>query len=116
MHPLSDDQFLREIERIGGTPKEVLETPALMEIFLPILRADFELIETFEFPGKGRLDCGLTVFGGSADAHVDPAKLDQWKRYTGGDFRAQILSGDHFFPWASLPGVANQIQQDLSIA
>lgn len=113
MHPLSDDQFLREIERIGGTPKEVFATPELVQVFLPILRADFELIETFEFISKGPLDCGLTILGGSQDPHVEPARLDEWRRYTTGDFRAQVCSGDHFFPWSSLPMVAKQIQQDL---
>ncbi|MEH7753270.1 thioesterase domain-containing protein, partial [Bacillus toyonensis] len=44
---LPNEQFKREVIAMGGTPSGVLQSEELMEIFLPILRADFKIVETY---------------------------------------------------------------------
>src|SRR6185437_8848497 len=49
---LPDTELRQELLRLNGTPKEVLEHPELMELMLPLLRADFSVVETYEYrPG-----------------------------------------------------------------
>lgn len=47
IHALPDEAFIKEIKRFKCTPNEILENQELLEIFLPMLRADFELDETY---------------------------------------------------------------------
>ncbi len=47
IHTLPEAEFMEELRCLNGTPKEVLEQPELMELMLPILRADFALCETY---------------------------------------------------------------------
>ncbi|HEY1011568.1 MAG TPA: thioesterase domain-containing protein, partial [Herpetosiphonaceae bacterium] len=101
IHQLPDDLFAEAIRRLGGTPDEVLAHPELLELFLPVLRADFALLETYDppAPGSGRapLACPLTVFGGEDDEVASPAQLAHWRAGAGGPFRLKLYPGGHFF-------------------
>jgi Thioesterase domain len=46
---LPHDQFLEELRRIDGTPAEVLEHAEMIELLITLLRADFQLIQTYEY-------------------------------------------------------------------
>ena len=49
IHVLPEREFLASIKKLGGTPEEVLKNEELMELFLPTLRADFTLLETYKY-------------------------------------------------------------------
>ena len=52
IHQLSDREIVAELDRLGGTPREVIEHPELLTLLLPTLRADFELAERYVYtPG-----------------------------------------------------------------
>jgi medium-chain acyl-[acyl-carrier-protein] hydrolase len=97
IHTLPQAEFIQEIQRLNGTPIEVLHNAELMELVLPTLRADFELIETYQYYPAPRLSCPIAVFGGSDDPKVQFDDLKAWQDQTIADFLVQILSGDHFF-------------------
>src|SRR5689334_12399770 len=94
---LPDAELGQELLRLNGTPKEVLEHPELMELMLPLLRADFSVVETYDYRPGVPLDCPLTVFGGLRDAEVSREQLDAWREQTTGEFALRMLPGDHFF-------------------
>ncbi len=94
---LPDEEFLAEISQLNGTPREVLEHPELMKLLMPLLRADFELIQTYKYSPRPPLNCPLTVVGGSEDDEITDDKLAAWRQHTTGEFSLQILPGDHFF-------------------
>lgn len=97
MHLLEDLAFLREIGRLNGTPVEVLEDSDLMRFFLPSLRAEIELNETY-VPLLGRpLQCDLIAFMGYSDPQVREEELLAWREVTSGKFRHHVLDGDHFY-------------------
>jgi medium-chain acyl-[acyl-carrier-protein] hydrolase len=97
LHTLSDAAFLAELRAMNGTPSQVLENAELMQIFLPILRADFSVCETYRYEEKMLLDCPISAFGGVDDATEPPLLLEGWRSQTRGDFSLHLLSGDHFF-------------------
>jgi medium-chain acyl-[acyl-carrier-protein] hydrolase len=96
-YDLPDDKFIAELRRLKGTPAEVLEQPELMQLMLPLLRADFEAVETYEYREGAPLDVPISVYGGVGDAEVSRAELDGWCRQTSGPCVVRLFPGDHFF-------------------
>lgn len=113
IHALPEDEFIQELRRLGGTPHEVLENAELMQLMLPLLRADFELVETYTFePGKP-LDCPISAIGGREDAEVPREAVEGWGELTRGPFRACILEGDHFFLHDHRRELLQEVRHDL---
>jgi medium-chain acyl-[acyl-carrier-protein] hydrolase len=90
-------EFLRELGRLKGTPAEVLENPELMELFMDVLRADFEMVETYEYIPGEPLSCPITVYGGLADDNVSTEGCQAWKQQTSAICKVRMFKGDHFF-------------------
>lgn len=99
LHALPDAEFLDQLHRIyKGIPEELLSNPEIMQIFLPILRADIAIVESYRFADHEPLDCPITVFAGQSDTTVTWQQLMAWKRHTRRQFAAHIFPGDHFYP------------------
>ncbi len=93
---LPDAEFKQELQRLKGTPAEVLEHPELMEVVMPLLRADFELIQTYTYTYEQPLNIPLTAFGG-VDDEISREDLEGWREETTGPFSLQMFAGDHFY-------------------
>ncbi len=89
--------FIEKLRTYGGTPKAVFEHEELIEIFLPILRADFSLVESRRYVHETPLDCGITAFGGLEDREVSHDDIAGWKEQTTNKFILEMLPGNHFF-------------------
>ncbi|WP_326594995.1 thioesterase II family protein [Streptomyces sp. NBC_01803] len=97
VHAASDEEVKAELRRLGGTPGELLDDDEVMELMLPTLRADFSVLETYEYRAEPPLPVPMTVFGGTADPLVAPAALHGWRRQAGAGSRLELLPGGHFF-------------------
>lgn len=113
LHDLPDHELLEEIRGLGGTPPELFAHPELRELFLPILRADFALGETWVYVPAQPLACPLSVFGGLNDPEVGTEDLLGWREYTAADCRIRHFVGDHFFLQQSQREVTAAIAEDL---
>lgn len=96
-HKMSDQELLDELRAFGATPIEVLEHRELMELYLPIIRADFKMLETYEQTEPKPLKAPITAVAGREDQHVGSGSLDGWQRYTQADLHAHWFPGDHFY-------------------
>lgn len=106
---LADDDFLRVVAELGGTPQEVMRQRDLMRMFLPALRADFHLNESYR-PLRGpRLRCPVSGFTGDRDPEVTPLELRLWDTVSDGPFRMRVYDGDHFY----LTGLPEPLRTDL---
>jgi len=97
IHHLPHPEFLRELRRLGGMPKEVLEIRELMELILPSLRADFTATETHVHKDEPPLSTAISVFAGWRDPLTTQESLGAWLSHTTGYFSMRMLPGDHFF-------------------
>jgi medium-chain acyl-[acyl-carrier-protein] hydrolase len=97
IHALPEALFIEELRRLNGTPEAVLENRELMELVLPILRADFAIVETYTYINEPALECPITVFGGLQDREVERENLEAWQEQTRAAFALQMFPGDHFF-------------------
>ena len=97
MHGLPDAEFVRELASLGGTPQELLASQELLELFLPVLRADFALSETYVFPGGAPLRTNMSVLYGSEDLDVPEHDVLKWAELIDGRIDAQRFEAGHFF-------------------
>jgi medium-chain acyl-[acyl-carrier-protein] hydrolase len=97
IHALPDVEFLEELRRLNGTPGELLEHAELMQIMLPILRADFAVYETYAYSPEPPLTCCISGLGGLQDHRVSRDDLDGWREQTSVSFSLRTFPGGHFF-------------------
>src|SRR5262249_61728197 len=94
LYQLGDDEFLTAVQaRYQPLPAVVLRDPELLGLFLPALRADFTLFDTYAYRPGEPLACPVSAFGGLADAGVPADDLAAWREQTRGDFRQRLLPG-----------------------
>ncbi|MCA1591775.1 MAG: putative thioesterase [Acidobacteria bacterium] len=110
---LPEQEFLNELRRLNGTPREVLEHPELMELMLPLLRADFSVTGTYAFSDDDPLDMPITVFGGLQDEDISQSSLEAWRQQTNRAFALQMFPGDHFFLHTAQPQLLNVLCREL---
>ncbi|ARV58854.1 putative thioesterase [Nostocales cyanobacterium HT-58-2] len=113
IHTLSEPEFKEELCRLNGTPKAVLDNGELMELLIPILRADFAVLETYVYAPEPALDCPITVFGGLQDSEVSKDELQAWHYQTNTVFSWQLFPGDHFFIHSAQSLLLQSLSQEL---
>ena len=113
-HLLPDEQFRERIRRLGGTPPEVLADTGLMDLLLPVLRADLAAAAGYAFRPGAPLSCPVTVFGGLDDPEARPSRLEGWRRQTTGPCAIRLLPGDHFFLHSAADALLPRVAADLA--
>jgi medium-chain acyl-[acyl-carrier-protein] hydrolase len=111
---LPDPEFIEELRQIQGTPESVLQNPELMALFLPLLRADFELCQTYQYKNELPLDCPFFVFGGLTDPDISQESLVSWRAQTTCPMQLQMFPGDHFFILNAQQKILQIISQQLN--
>jgi medium-chain acyl-[acyl-carrier-protein] hydrolase len=114
IYHLPEAEFVEEIRRFNGTPEAVLQNAELMELMLPILRADFTITETYTYTDAPPLDCPISAFGGLQDGVVSQEHIDPWSIHTRGDFALHMFPGNHFFLHSARPLLLWSIAQELT--
>jgi medium-chain acyl-[acyl-carrier-protein] hydrolase len=97
IHELPDAIFINEIGHLNGMPAEVVAEADLMELMMPLLRADFGLAETYTYTPEPPLPGAISAFGGVADEGISRDDLAAWVAQTTAHFVLRMLPGDHFF-------------------
>jgi surfactin synthase thioesterase subunit len=116
LSPMRDEQFVAEIRRrYNGVPGEVLRDSELMGLLLPVLRADVEMLETYDYRPGPSLGCPITAFGGREDTETPLEGLTGWKEQTNAQFRSLVFPGDHFFVRSAETEVLDIISRQLRL-
>jgi medium-chain acyl-[acyl-carrier-protein] hydrolase len=99
MHTLSDEEFIERLRELDGTPAQVLADEQMMELLLPVLRADTEAAETYDVDEASlpEISCPVTALGGTDDTYIPREHVAGWAQTTSGSFDLEMLSGGHFF-------------------
>jgi medium-chain acyl-[acyl-carrier-protein] hydrolase len=114
IYNLPDSEFQNEILELGGTPKQLFEEKELSDIYMPILRSDYRLVETYEVENREhKIDCDITALWGNKDRH-SRTDTEAWQEYTNGSFRLIEFDGGHFFLHEYPEQIVDVIYQTLS--
>ena len=100
---LPKQEFVEALRRLNGTVKEVLDHPELLDLIIPILRADFALGESYTYEPGPPLACPISALGGLEDTDVRYEHLVDWQRETSAACRVRMFPGDHFFLRSAQP-------------
>lgn len=112
-HLLPYDKFIDKLREMGGSPKEVLEHEALMMFLEPIIRADFQLVETYKHEAQNPLNIPITVLIGDKD-EITPEIASKWQVESTLPVTIKEYSGGHFFIYDHQHDIAKLISSLLS--
>lgn len=101
LYNLPDKEFKESLRRLAGTPEEILQDEDLMNLVMHVLRADFEVDETYSYADAAPLECPIAAFGGIDDRDVSEADVAAWGVHTSREFSLHMMAGDHFFVFRS---------------
>jgi surfactin synthase thioesterase subunit len=116
IHGLPDTELLAALQdRYGGIPAVVRDNPELWNWLLPAIRADFQMIETYQYSEEPPLDVPLLVLGGTEDGVVSAGQLMEWRQYTTRDCSVRQFPGGHFFLFSAgpTPDSVAKIKQEM---
>ncbi|MGA4721891.1 thioesterase II family protein [Fictibacillus nanhaiensis] len=111
---LSNDELIIKLKEINGTPKEIFENKDLLDFFLPIIRSDLKICDSYQFSHRVKLNCPITVLGGLED-QIQVKYLEYWKELTDQTFQIQLFKGDHFYLVENEKNVINTIIKSVII-
>jgi medium-chain acyl-[acyl-carrier-protein] hydrolase len=86
-----------------------------MQLLLPILRADFAVLETYTYTNEPPLEFPITAFGGLQDKKVSAEDLVAWSEQTTTSLELQMFPGDHFFLHSAQPLLLQSIARQLNM-
>jgi surfactin synthase thioesterase subunit len=109
-HKLPDKEFVFELSKLGDMNREFSKQPNLFKIFLPIIRADYKLVEEYVFnrPIK-KLRCNMSLFYAIDDIETSKEEVLQWREYAGKEVECFEFQGGHFYLFANMGVVSNVI-------
>lgn len=111
---LPEPQLVERVKEMGGTPAGVFEDRELLQLILPVMRADFQLCDDYQFRTEASpLRCPITALGGFQDAGVTRRDLEAWRKHTSGRFKLYMLPGDHFFINTNRSTLLQLLSQEL---
>lgn len=115
VHELPDDELLAELRRLHELPDEIFENPELREIFLPILRADFELHDSHVHVDAPPLPVPISAYGGTDDPLVPVEDLPAWAVHTRAAFQVHTFPGRHLFLRTARAALLECLSDELSL-
>lgn len=94
--PIQVGQFSARdyLERLQGTPKQVLESPDMLNTLEPAIQGDMEMARHYQ--SDQVIDAPILALEASEDKIVSPNRIGGWQRYSRSDFSLRQIKGDHF--------------------
>lgn len=109
----TDAELIAELRELEGTPEDVLVNEEVMRVVLPRIRADLEVIETYEYKSDEPLECPVVTLAGADDPRASPEDLRAWAHQTTGELHSHVLPGRHFFLLESWEDILERILPHL---
>jgi len=93
---MDDQALIEELRRYQLTPEDVLQNEQFMSYYLPEIRRDYQLSESFCYNGE-RTDVPVIAHAALKDAGADRKMMKRWKEVTTNHFEIREFKGNHFF-------------------
>ncbi|MGC4019648.1 MAG: thioesterase domain-containing protein [Muricomes sp.] len=94
--------------------KSIVNNKIFLEYYIPMLKADCSMLDTYEYIKQGKLKCDFDVLYGKDDQTVRYEKTKQWTEVTKGSVKFEQREGGHFFVEAQKEYVCSLINERLS--
>lgn len=113
-HKLPLDEFKEVILSYGLTTSlDVINDEKILDFFIPIMRADFQAVEEYEFLNHDKLNIDLSCFWGINDKSTKYEEAVAWGKLTNGLFSIHSFPGNHFFIFEEREEFINAIMKEV---
>ncbi|WSA79988.1 alpha/beta fold hydrolase [Streptomyces sp. NBC_01799] len=109
-----DRDFRNRLLELRGTPPELLENEELMELYIPVIRADYSILDNYQPGDSVDIGCPILALYGSADDDAGRVVTEQWGAYTRASFSAHEIPGNHFFVHSAEEEIVGRIGAHLA--
>lgn len=93
----SDEQLLEDIHQQNGPGATLLDDADMRAIFLPIARADYQVVETYQREETTPLQCPVHLLLGESDTEVNETEAQGWQEASHLPLSIQRFPGGHFY-------------------
>lgn len=93
----SEGDLSEELTKLGGTEQLLFQNEALRELYFPVIRSDFELVDRYKIDFCSKVKGDYTVIYGIEDESTRVEDLDKWKLLFDGHGVYQKIEAGHFF-------------------
>ncbi len=94
---LPDADMVAALGRLGGVDDVLLQNPELLQLFLPMIRADLLLHRSHPHRVAPALRCPITALASDGDALCSVDDMRAWQRHSAAGFELRMFEGGHFF-------------------
>jgi surfactin synthase thioesterase subunit len=108
------EELIEEIRRLDGFPREVLDSPDLLELALPALEADARLYRRYVSAPGEPLGMPVHVFAGTGEPSLTDADLEAWRELTTAECTVERLPGGHFYLDTQRAALVERIRRRLT--
>ena len=116
VHHLPEAAFLEGVSRrYGALPAALLQNAEMLQLFLPTLRADFALLETYSYENEPPLDCPITAVAALEDQTVTREDAAAWAMQTSSRFDLWTYPGNHFYLQNATLGLPRAVAEALAV-
>ncbi|PEA06969.1 hypothetical protein CN425_24900 [Bacillus cereus] len=113
---LSDEDLIKQIQVYGGMPDAVLNDHELMDIMIPIFRADYGILETSAKASYNKIDIETHLLWGENDKAETISYAKMWRNYLVQDFNfISIRNAEHMFIHHKLEEVITYIYRFMDL-
>jgi len=112
-HNLPKTEFIAMLHRLGGCPVEILQDAELIDFFEPVLRADLQAAELYQYHPRLPLPIPMTVLFGSTEQEVNYQEAAAWQQETTYPLTINEIAGGHFFIFEQTSQIKQIILQTL---
>lgn len=111
--PPTDEQLVAALRALGGTPPQILASPDMLELLLPPMRDDYNLLARYEPRWLPPLAIPMTALVGDEDPTVGIDAVRRWSEVCDADFTAREVRGGHFYLRSSADEAAGAVAAAL---
>jgi surfactin synthase thioesterase subunit len=108
----TDEQALTILRASEQVPDELLDSDEFLTMFLPVFKADLDIVHQWSYRPGHPLACPITTLAGAMDS-VPVATMLEWQVETTGPFSLQVFDGGHFFVETDMPAVVSAVLAEL---
>ncbi|MFD4365844.1 thioesterase II family protein [Rhodococcus sp. NPDC058521] len=96
-HLASDEDLIAHVGSLDERSAAALAIPELARMFLPLIRSDYRLVETYRANEDDTVSCPVHVIYGDSDPDVAQAGIPAWEAHARGEIRIDKFRGGHFY-------------------
>lgn len=108
---MDTEKLTEYLKELGGMAPEAATNKNLQDLYYPIIKNDYKLVENYE-PDEQKILCGILAFASKSDKEVEWEEAVRMRNMTD-NFSLKEVHGNHFFIKTDTSYIFNEISDDL---